>query len=176
MTSDRAQRNAGRRPAVESFVHFDVHRDWPETPMTGMCCMGSAARGPSGCTCWEPEYDVEQAEPRSEGPLFGCRSSMCADCAFRPGSPERRGDPDADGDQELLDDLVIRGQPFFCHQGMRRPVRYRHPSRMVVEASPLEYAPPQAGGRPFKATGEPADLCFGWAARRAKYVAEVAGG
>jgi hypothetical protein len=158
------------------YIHFDAHRDWPETPTTGMCCMGSAARGPSSCTCWEPVYDVEQAAPRTDGLLFGCRSSMCKDCAYRPGSPERRGDEEAAGDQELLDDLVVRGQPFWCHQGMRRPVRYRHPSGVVVAASPLEYAPPQSGGRLFKADGSPADLCFGWAARRARFVQWEAAG
>jgi len=156
---------------VSGHLHMD--HDRPETPTTGMCCMGSAARGAGGCTCWVAEYDVEQAEPRTDGLLFGCRDSMCRDCAFRPDSPERTDDPDAAGDQELLDELVATGQPFWCHQGMRRPVRYRHPSGVVVEASPLEYAPPQLGAVPCKADGSPADLCFGWAARRAKFVEQL---
>lgn len=25
------------------------------------CCMGAAEDGPSGCTCWEPVYDLEDA-------------------------------------------------------------------------------------------------------------------
>ena len=158
------------RETPDGFAHFEIHRDWPETPTTGTCCYGSAMEGASGCTCWTPEYDQEQAVPRTGGLLFGCRDSMCSDCAFRPGSPERTNDPDAAGDQELLDDLVARGQPFWCHQGMRRPVRHRHPSGVVVEASPLEYAPPQVGAVPYKADGSPADLCFGWAGRRAKFV------
>lgn len=157
------------------MIHVDAPRDWPETPTTGMCCLGSALDGATRCTCWEPEYDVEQAEPKTDGLLFGCRSSMCHDCAYRPGSPERTGDPDAAADQELLDDLVVRGQPFWCHQGMRVPLRYRHPSGVVVEASRLEYGPPIVQGRPFKADGSPADLCFGWAARRAKVAPKAAG-
>jgi hypothetical protein len=168
---DRIARELRRRAlTIGGSIHFDAHRDWPETPTTGMCCIGSAVRGARGCTCWTPEYDVEQAEPRTDGLLFGCRESMCEDCAFRPGSPERAGDPDSAGDEELLDDLVVTGRPFWCHQGMRRPVRHRHPSGVVVEASPLEYAPPAVGAVPYKADGSPADLCYGWAARRAKYL------
>lgn len=29
----------------------------------GVCCMGAAAMGPERCTCWEPVYDLDQADP-----------------------------------------------------------------------------------------------------------------
>ena len=162
-------------PRRSGMIHVGRSRGRPETPTTGMCCLGSAMGGASHCTCWEPEYDAEQAEPEVDGLLFGCRSSMCHDCAYRPGSPERAGDPDAAGDQELLDELVVSGEPFFCHQGVRQPVCYLHPSGVTAEASPLEYDPPRIGGRIFKADGRPADLCFGWAACRAKLLQEDSG-
>jgi hypothetical protein len=131
--------------------------------------MGSAVNGPTGCTCWKAVYDQDQAAPQRDiEPV--ARAEMCVDCAFRPGSPERSNDPDA-LDEELLDDLVYSGKPFWCHQGMRRPVRYEHSSGAVVEASPLEYAPPQEGDRPYKADGRPADLCAGWMARRRHFEA-----
>ncbi len=140
-------------------------RDWPETPDTGMCCMGSAAGGASRCTCWAPVYNVEQA-PLQEGLEARERPEPCPDCAYRGGSPERSGDPQAAADEEELDHLVWSGKPFYCHQGMRRPLRWEHPSGVVVEASELEYEPPLVGTRPFKADGTPADVCGGWAARR----------
>ena len=141
-----------------------IAMSWPETPTTGWCCEGSAYRGASGCLCWEPVYDLEQAEPRTELPS-GLRPSMCGDCAYRPGSPERQGDPAAVADQAGLDALVASGTPFWCHQGIRRPIEWRHPSGMVIPGSALDYRPPIVDGVPFKANGEPGELCAGWAAR-----------
>ena len=154
------------------MIHVGFDRDWPETPTTGMCCMGSVVRGANGCMCWVAEYDVEQAPIRPG--KAKARDTMCGACAYRPNSPERTGAPDAAGDEELLDDLVYRGVPFWCHVDMRRPVRYRHPSGVVIEASDLEFAPAMDGAQPYKADGTPADMCGGWALRLAKLEARRA--
>lgn len=115
------------------------------------CCYGSIDH-PDGCTCWEPIFDLEQQEPRVTL-VPGTRARRCHDCAYRPDSPEReRGD-----DMEALDN-------FWCHQGIRRAVAYRHPDgrvRQVPEAN--DYQPPMGERWPFKADGTPADRCAGWA-------------
>lgn len=124
------------------------------------CCMGSAARGAGGCTCWVTEYDAPQ-QPRKAGPMLA-RARMCTDCAFRPDSPERQGDEryahsDVDGIEQVMDGV------FLCHNGMRRIVRERHPSGAVVEAMPGSYSPPSP---PCKADGSPAEYCAGWVTER----------
>jgi hypothetical protein len=83
---------------------------WPDDYVP--CCYGSANDGPRGCTCWQAVYDIDQqpAFGRMRSPV---RGSLCADCAYRPGSPERQT---SDG-QELLEELAWTGVPFFCHQG-----------------------------------------------------------
>ena len=149
-------------------------RQWPDLDLEVPCCAGSAMFGPERCTCWETVYDQPQTSPLRADLPAGVRPRMCVDCAYRPNSPERRGDPDAAADTEQLRELADGGQPFWCHQGMRRPIVYRHPSGARVEASELDYAPPmqQIDGRwvPFKADGTPADLCGGWAALRLKRI------
>lgn len=143
-------------------------QQWPDVGNgADPCCAGAAMFGPERCTCWTVEYDTDQADPdRDEQP--GTRESMCHDCAYRPGSPERSGDPDASADADELHRLTRSGQTFWCHQGMRRPVAYMHPYGYRVDASALEYAPPMVrdGDRvvPFKSDGTPADMCAGWAA------------
>jgi hypothetical protein len=144
---------------------FCGDRDWPETETTGWCCEGSVYRGASGCMCWEPEYDREQADVLALDTVTTGRTTMCGDCAYRPGSPERSGDPQAGATQEDLDTLVAAGDPFWCHDGMRLPVLWRHPSGATVPGSPLDYRPPIVDGRPYKADGTPGDLCAGWLAR-----------
>ena len=39
-----------------------IDRGWPDAG-DGTCCYGSAILGPGHCTCWEPVYNLEQAEP-----------------------------------------------------------------------------------------------------------------
>jgi len=134
----------------------------------GACCYGAIMNGPQACTCWQPVYDLEQ-QPLRPGDL-GLRGSMCGDCAFRPGSPERSGDPSYQGDGEFLDEIVITGELFACHQGVRRVIRWVHPSGAEISGHGGDYRPPLVNGRPFKADGTPADLCAGWAARRLKYM------
>lgn len=134
------------------------------------CCYGASIRGPLGCTCWEPVYDMEQAEPRPEEPA-GTRAKMCEDCAYRPKSPERTGDDRYDGSEEQLLDLAAGAGVFWCHQGIRRPITYRHSTLgITVEADGNHYKPPilevDGEGVPFKADGSPGDRCAGWAAMR----------
>jgi len=129
------------------------------------CCWG-AVNGAEYCTCWRAVYDVEQAPPR---PLTGPqditpRPSMCADCAFKPGSPERS----EHFTEEALLELPHSGDPFWCHDGMRRPTHWEHPDGRVVPGSPDDWQPVGINGIPYRADGRPALLCAGWAALAAK--------
>lgn len=135
----------------------------------GVCCAGAAMFGPDRCTCWEPTYDLDQAVPVPAE--RGVREQMCADCAYRPGSPERQGEDHCAADEADLMELVAAGQPFTCHQGIRRPVSWRHPSGAEVPGSPSDYRPPIVGGIPHRADGSPADICAGWAALRLRALA-----
>jgi hypothetical protein len=127
--------------------------------------------GPARCTCWEPVFDVDQAEPQLRelgGDSAGnkipanvtTRHQRCGDCAFRRDSPERS---EVYTEEELLC-LAESGEPFWCHDGMRRPIAYRHSDLGDVPASPDDWQPPTAGGVPFRADGRPGLLCAGWAA------------
>jgi hypothetical protein len=136
----------------------------PDLPDTGgTCCYGAALYGPHRCNCWTPVYDVEQAELQPGIPTV--RERMCPDCAYRPDSPERRGDADVANDADQLESLASSGTPFWCHDGIRRPVLLRHPSGIEIPGHAAAYDPPQLAGMPFRADGRPALLCAGWAAR-----------
>lgn len=156
-------------------------RDLPDAG-GGMCCLGAAVHGAAGCTCWEPIYDLDQQELKV-GPAALC-DTMCADCAYRPGSPERRGDPRMIADETALLALTVTGDPFFCHQGIRRVERFEHrpdgcsaeacaeilaaDSQVrvaVAEVGPGAYDPPIVDGVPYRADGQPAALCAGWMKR-----------
>jgi len=127
------------------------------------CCWGAALDGPARCTCWEPVFDVEQA-PAVEGATPTAAETLCGDCAFRPGSPER-----ADGWlRETLYELADRGEPFWCHRGMRRPAYWQHPAGPTVPGSPDDWQPLTSDGTPYQADGQPALLCAGWARRAAR--------
>lgn len=142
-------------------------------PVNGACCTGSAVMGPQYCTCWEQVYDLEQQDIIPGGPA-PARKTLCGDCAYRPGSPERAGDQRYNGDGEFLARIAQTGETFWCHQGLRRAVKLRHPSgaEMVIETD--HYDPPKAGGVPFKADGTPGDICAGWSAHRARYLKRAA--
>ena len=130
------------------------------------CCLGSMMHGPAGCHCWEPVYDLEQAEPNlSIQPAT--RTSCCDDCAYRNGSPERQ-----EGYTEELHDIAGDGSTFACHKGMRRIVAYQHPDGRAIVAEPGDYDPPVVGLVAFRADGTPADYCAGWAAHRDRLLAE----
>ena len=144
-----------------------LHQPGPDLPDAGggMCCIGAAVYGPARCTCWEPVYDLDQTEPDLSAPQ-GVQPAMCADCAYRPGSPERTGSEDVKGNQDELDRLVASGDIFTCHQGIRRPQLWRHPTGAEIPGSPANYMPPIVNGAPYRADGTPALVCAGWAARR----------
>lgn len=142
---------------------------WPDVGNGGVpCCWGVIHRGPAGCECWTPVYDLEQAEPRPDAP--GLCGRPCDGCAFRGGSPERTGDPRMAAGPDDLAALVDGNHPFFCHQGMRRAVAFQHPSGAVHHPTELTltaaYRPPIIHGVPYRADGRPADLCAGWAHAR----------
>lgn len=151
-------------------------RDWPETPDAGSCCAGSAINGPTRCTCWTPQWAPQhqvQAAAQLDAPTRVCEQ-MCADCAYRPGSPERGGDPAAAANADDLDRIVaVDGQVFFCHQGMRKPVTWHHPSGMSIPGKPMDYQPVKVGLRWYQSDGQPAMICAGWAARRAKHLRDL---
>jgi hypothetical protein len=140
----------------------------------GECCPGARVT-PLDCTCWTPVYDLEQQPPAPGTPPVAGTARMCGDCAYRPRSPERQGDPGVKGDAAALDQLAAGGTPFWCHQGMRRPVRWVHPSGAELPGSPADYRPPVAGGIPRKADGTPGDLCRGWLLRRMHALAAAGG-
>jgi hypothetical protein len=130
------------------------------------CCWGNVIKGAEGCTCWTPVFDVDQADPipPSSPDEIRPRERLCGDCAFRKDSPER-GDA---WTEETLLALPERGDPFWCHDGMRRPVRWEHPDGRTVPGSTADWQPPRIGAVPFRADGRPALLCAGWAARVAR--------
>ena len=99
--------------------------DWTG-PADGVPCCWDTMHGDwDDCTCWAPIYDPPEQEPLLPGGAE-VMPTMCADCAYRPGSPERMGNPDAAADGCDLDDLAIGGTRFWCHDGMRRIVAMRH--------------------------------------------------
>lgn len=149
-----------------TFICWEGH-DFPDVGNAEVpCCHGSAMDGPAGCTCWRPAYDLDQADTVTAAP--GLRSTPCGDCAYRAGSPERQGAGHVAGDADALARLVVENRPFFCHQGVRRPTHYVHPSGATYTPEHLDaaYDPPIRGGVPYRADGTPADLCAGWAAAR----------
>lgn len=157
--------------------------DGPDFPDAGKggCCIGSAMRGPSGCTCWKRVFDREQAEPDPQdvellrmGVEPNTRGRMCGDCAYRPDSPEKSGEEGYAGSADTLDDMAMEGRRFFCHDGMRRVVEWVHgPTGVRHPAYPGEYAPPVVDDVPFQADGTAAILCAGWAARRRALLAQL---
>jgi hypothetical protein len=122
------------------------------------CCYGTAEDGDwESCTCWEPVYDADQVDidPTSEPTTAEQR---CHDCAYRPDSPERTGGALLPGPD---------GPPFWCHQGMRRIVGWRHPpTGRVVPAGTGDYRPPILGATPYRADGTAGIICAGWASQR----------
>lgn len=133
--------------------------DW--VPAMPGCCYGDALRGPEACTCWEPIFAVEQAPPRppSSPADLTVRGSRCGDCAYRRDSPEKADEWSA----EHLVHLAATGTPFWCHDGMRRPVLWRHPDGREIEGSTADWQPAMVGPVPFRADGSPGLLCAGWA-------------
>ena len=141
------------------------------------CCWATIGGGDWGdCTCWAPIYDTPEQEPLLPGGAE-VMPTMCADCAYRPGSPERMGNPDAAADGYDLDDLAISGTQFWCHDGMRRIVAMRHTGtgETVKLTGQHHYDPPIDGRqRPHRTDGTVGSLCAGWDARRKAWAATPA--
>ena len=148
-----------------SNIICGIDKPRPDFPDLGLnCCYGVSMRG--ACSCWRPVYDApEQADPVDGAPTVR-PGGMCGDCAYRPGSPEKTGDPHHRGDATELEMLAEDGRPFYCHDGMRRIVKWVHPSGAEVPGHPADYAPPIVGAVPHRTDGTPAFLCAGWNARR----------
>lgn len=133
-------------------------QDHDDDPEHVCCCAGCAYYGPDRCTCWQPVYDLKQQSLVEDAPTI-IRTELCRDCAYRPGSPER-SDPEEESD---LMSLTYGSKPFSCHQGIRKVVKWIHPTGKELPADPRDYQPPQDGSKVFKADGTPADICAGWA-------------
>ena len=140
-------------------------RAYPDDQEVRVCCIGNDVLGPEYCLCWEPEFDLEQQPPTrlvASVDDVATQPRMCGDCAYRPGSPERS----LSFMEEELFDLASTGRDvFFCHQGIRRPVRWRHPDGRVVDGSPADYQPLIVKGMLYQADGTPAMVCAGYSAR-----------
>lgn len=152
---------AGPSAAIELLLEQGVGDQLAER--MGLCCMSVAAHGDiEYCTCWEPEHDLEQAAELDEFAPLETRAKCCQDCAYRNGSPERSGE-----DEDWLLELPGRRATFFCHEGIRRVLRYHHPSGLVLPAGAGDYDPPRGEGRVYRADGRPALICAGFDAHRA---------
>lgn len=150
-----------------------VPPDWTG-PADGVpCCLGTAVNDWDACTCWQPIYDPPEQARMLRGEVT-VMPGMCGDCAYRPGSPERRGSPDAAADGHDLDDLAISGERFWCHDGMRRIVAMRHTGtgETIEITGQHHYDPPIDWlGIPHRVDGTPGALCAGWDARRRAWAA-----
>jgi len=118
------------------------------------CCMASAVSDGENCTCWRPVLDPPPSGEEQAGPMQALRRS-CHDCAYRLDSPER-----AAGEAPEFGPA----QPFLCHQGMPRVIRWEHPSGATITPEGDDYQPTEHGGRAWLADGRPGEYCAGWAA------------
>ena len=163
-----------RTRELDEILHIMRERGLPDPCPDGVpCCDGYAYIGPEYCTCWEAVYEDGQREPQRDAEQH-TRPRMCADCAFRPGSPERRDSEHAvcnSGD--LLRMVHDPDEVFACHDGLRRAIGWRHPNGLFIRHDPRDavvpYSPPIEGRRAYRLDGSPALHCAGLAAaRRAK--------
>lgn len=133
-----------------------------------ICCAGAAMKGVAYCTCWEPVFDLEQAElDLTSQPTQ--RAKCCHDCAYRPDSPERQ--EGSGREKDVIGLAHTEGAEFWCHQGVRRPVVYRHPDGREIPGDPDDYRPPETKNADgvaciWKADGTAGERCAGWDAYR----------
>ncbi|GAB2906956.1 hypothetical protein GCM10027047_01520 [Rhodococcus aerolatus] len=120
------------------------------------CCTGGSFTDAERCEQWHPVLDEQPSTEVEHGPM-AIAETLCHDCAYRPGSPERA----QQGGDQL--DASIR-QPFTCHQGMARAVRYEHPNGHTRPGEPGDYRPVERGGQAWRTGGTLAQHCAGWAA------------
>lgn len=161
---------------LDEILTMHAARGLPDPSPDGVpCCDGYAYLGPEHCLCWKRVHDHDQQPPQIDAPLLTA-ASMCADCAFRPNSPERR---DSDHAVCSSGDLMRMAMPdnperFFCHRGMRAIVGHWHPTAGIwAPHDPIDavvpYDPPIIDSVAYQADGSPGLLCAGLAAaRRAK--------
>lgn len=139
------------------------------------CCYG-AMRGLDSCTCWTPIYDRDQQDPVPLPAGFDAatREEMCVDCAYRPDSPERTGSEHVAHTDDGELDYIARNSTFWCHQGMRKIVAWRH-DKLGITIEQYDgvdnYGAPLVHGddglpTPLKVDGTPGERCAGWSARK----------
>lgn len=155
-------------------AHVDAGKGLAIAVATQNCCAQGYDGGPAECVCWRPVFDLDQADPDRAAAAelaagtrhLSRRDTMCGDCAYRPDSPEKRGDEAYQGGAAELDDIA-RASTFFCHDGLRQPIAWVHPAGLRLPV-PLDgnYQPPIIDKVPYRASGQPAMLCAGWHARR----------
>ena len=155
-----------------NVVHISGDRLVPDTPADDFdydaCCLGSAGRGRSCCTCWTEVLNLVAQEPQEPGPPQ-VRSTPCHDCACRLTSPERTDRDDMASSWDGVLRSAGKGLPFYCHDGMPVVVaRVHDPTGNRFEVAPEDrhgYRPRlDSRGCPVRADGSPALLCAGWAA------------
>ena len=146
------------------------------------CCEASFYIGPAACTCWTPVYDRDQApidQDAARALAAGVTPTvrpdgMCGDCAYRPNSPEKNRDPDYAGTAAELERLAASPTDrFFCHDGIRRVIKWVHPSGAEFIGPPSDYRPPIHERVPYQADGQPGYACAGWDARRRALIAQA---
>ena len=151
------------------ILHIDQGNDFPDVTNGVPCCMGYAANGHRSCTCWEPIYNGEQL-PYDGASLPSEGSKCCYDCAYRKGSPERQGEKGYKGDEEYLNDLPQSSDTFFCHQGARKILKWRHENGTEIEAHPASYRPEivtiDGESFPLRLDGSAQNVCAGFCAKR----------
>lgn len=139
-------------------------------PEPGVPCWDACALDGSDCGVWEPVFRPEPHGDLQEGPS-PVRAKACGDCAYKPGSPERRAN---DGDLPRGFDL---NRPFHCHDGMPALRGWTYPGldySLWAGGLPsmqdgfligsYDYQPVQRNGRGWQADGRPLVVCAGWAA------------
>ncbi len=137
----RTCQKIGHSFPIDLLVCRRCHRDLPSIKRgdSKVFRVVRPKRGP-----WSIRRFLERRVPRGAS-----QNSMCHDCAFRPGSPERR---DVFGAWLSVLEGVSRHVPFFCHQTM--PVDARG-----------SYCPKQ--NEHGHAIGHP--LCAGWLIEHRQY-------
>lgn len=145
------------------MIGFDPYQWYPpETDEWRGCCYSELRES---CTCWEPIWDVPP-------PVFDAslptevRLEMCGGCAYRPGT-------DAWTCRTASDLPADTAKRFYCHEGARRILGYRHPDGTEIMLPPeeIDHKGDEHDGRPFFRDGTPAPYCAGWAARYPSKVA-----
>lgn len=157
--------------AHTAFVHLvNVPKGVEDLPDEyGWCCAGSACQDRYHCTCWEPVYDLEQTEPLDLTTSPTQRTKCCGDCAYRNDSPERADGGDQERDVHAI--AHMDGHEFWCHQGVRRVIAFRHPLGAELPAGEGDYRPPVGPNAEgvqcvWLADGTAGERCAGWAAHR----------